>query len=217
MRHRDRQPGLVGQPLQLGLPQTHARAVAAAAIRRDQDLPGRMVAWVSQLQPPAPNAFHGKGGRVAGDAQIDPARVGGDVVDPIRRHLAEFGNDEIMHPHRLRLTTRTQFAPAIPEVSDKLFLPGVDRDGRLSGGLQGVDERVDMLEPRVAIRVARALAGLAVRLQAEAQATQQAADQLLADAETLLGQRRREMTLALAHPQQGRFGIAADRRLDERG
>ena len=61
-----------------------------------------------------------------------------------------------------------------------------------------------------------ALAGLAVGLQAEAQAAQQPADQLLAGGEAPLGQRAGKMALALADPQQGRFRIAADRRLHQR-
>jgi hypothetical protein len=76
---------------------------------------------------------------------------------------------------------------SILEVSDKLFLLGVDRDGWLAGNLErrhvGV---VDVLELGVAVGLARALARLAVGLQAEAQALQQAAYQLLTGGEAQL-------------------------------
>jgi hypothetical protein len=63
--------------------------------------------------------------------------------------------------------------------------------------------------------MACAFARLVVGPQAEAQAIQQATHQLLAGGEALLGQRRRQTTLALADPQQGSFGITADRRLHQ--
>ena len=72
-----------------------------------------------------------------------------------------------------------------------------------------------MLELSVAIGMAGIFAGLGVGLQAEAQALQQAPDQLLTGDETPLGQSRGQMALALAHPQQGRFRIAADERLHQ--
>ena len=62
-----------------------------------------------------------------------------------------------------------------------------------------------------------ALTGLAVRLQAEAQTTQQSSDQLLTGGEAALGQGTGEMTLALAHPKQRRLGVATDRRLHQLG
>ena len=60
-----------------------------------------------------------------------------------------------------------------------------------------------------------AFARLVIGLQAEAQALQQAANQLLTRDEALLGQRRRQMALALADPQQDSLGITPDRRLHE--
>ena len=72
------------------------------------------------------------------DADTDPAVVGGDVVDPIGRGLAEFGDDEVMHPHRLGLALGAQFAAAILEVADQLLLLGVDRDRRLAGSLEAL-------------------------------------------------------------------------------
>ena len=72
-----------------------------------------------------------------------------------------------------------------------------------------------MLELSVSVGMAGTFARLCVGLQAEAQTLQQSAHQLLASAEAQVGQRRGQMALALAHPQQGRFWIAADRRLHQ--
>ena len=83
--------------------------------------------------PPASNALDREGCGVVGDTEIDPAGIGRDVVDPVRHHFAEFGDDEVMHPNRLRPAFRTQLSSAILEVFDKLLLLGVDRDRRQPG------------------------------------------------------------------------------------
>ena len=59
------------------------------------------------------------------------------------------------------------------------FLLGVDRDRGFAGSLERLYLGVDVLELGVAVRVACAFARLAIGLQAEAQAAQQAAYQLL--------------------------------------
>jgi hypothetical protein len=72
-----------------------------------------------------------------------------------------------------------------------------------------------VLELRVPVGMAGAFARLCIGLQAEAQAFQQSANQLLACAEAQLSQRRGQMALALAHPQQSRLRIAANRGLHQ--
>ena len=161
------------------------------------------IAGGAELMPPAPDALDGEDCRVVIDAEIDPSGIVSDVVDAVWHRLAEFGDDEVMHPDRLGLTLGSQLPAAILEVPDKLLLLGVDRDGRLTGSLEGRHVGVDVLELGVAVGVAGAFARLAIGLQAEAQPAQQAANQLLAGGEALLRQRRRQMPLALADPQQG--------------
>jgi len=117
-----------------------------------------------------------------------------------------------MHPHRLGIALRAQLAPAVLAVADQFLLLGVDRDRRLSVRLKRLDLRVDVLELRIPVGMAGAFPGLAVGLQAEAELRQQPAHQLVADPESLLVQGLRQMTLALAHPQQRGLGIAPDRR-----
>src|SRR5215208_6829287 len=156
-----------------------------------------------------------EGGSVVIDAEIDPSGIRGDVVDAVGRHLAQLGEGEIVHPDRFGLALGAQLAAAVLEVPDELFLLRVDRDRWLAGGLPSLHLRVDEFELGVAVGVARALAGLAVGLQAEAEPAQQSADQLLAGGEAALGQRASEVALALADPQQGGLGIATDSRLHQ--
>src|SRR3954463_1030791 len=62
--HRDRQPGLVGEALQLALPQPDPYAVAAAAVGGDQQPCGGGVAGPAEVAPPVPDALDGEGGSV---------------------------------------------------------------------------------------------------------------------------------------------------------
>jgi hypothetical protein len=83
--------------------------------------------------PPAPYARNRKPSGVVANPKVDPSIIGGDVVDAVRCHLAEFRDDEVVHPDRLGLSLRTQLTPAILEVANKFFLLGVDRiDGLAS-------------------------------------------------------------------------------------
>ena len=211
----DRDPEFVSQNLQFPLPQAQPHAVAATAVRGDQQPRHGGIAGGTEFVPPAADALDGEHRGVVADAEIDPSGIVGDVVDAIGHRLAEFGDLKIMHTNRLGLPLGAQLTTAILEVSDKLFLLGVDRDRGFAGSLERLHLGVDVLELGVAVGVAHAFARLAVGLQAEAQAAQQAADQLLAGGEAPLRQRRRQTTLALADPQQGSLGIATDRRLHQ--
>ena len=144
---------------------------------------------------------------------IDPALVGGDVVDAVRHRLARSG--------MMKSCTRTGSGwplgrnsrpPFLKSPTSSFFLVSTEMAG-WPAAWKAARPRLDVLELGVAIGVAGPLAGLGVGLQAEAQALQQPADQLVADREAALGQRPGEMALAPAHPQQRRLRIAADRRL----
>src|SRR5918993_447599 len=118
----DRDPEFVGQGLRLALPQAHAHTIAAAAIGGDQEPRRGRIPCRAELAPPAPDALDGEGGGVVSDAEIDPSRVGGDVVDPVGHRLAELGNGEVVHPDRLGPPLRGQLTPAVPEVAGQLPL-----------------------------------------------------------------------------------------------
>ena len=87
--HGNRQAEFIGQFLQFQFPQPQARAIAAAAIGRDQQLPGVGVEGLAHQAPPATNALDRKGRRVVIDPDIDPAHIVRDIVDAIGSRLAQ--------------------------------------------------------------------------------------------------------------------------------
>lgn len=85
----DGHPGLVGKALQFALPQADAGTVAAATVGGDDEAPGLGIARASEPLPPAANALDREGRGVGIDADIDPALVGGDVIDAVGGNLAQ--------------------------------------------------------------------------------------------------------------------------------
>ena len=85
----DRQPGLVGQGGEFGLPQPGAVAVGAAAVGGDQQ-PGRArVGSRCRWCATSGGWSHGERGGVVVGAHVHPAGVRGDVVHPVRGGLAQ--------------------------------------------------------------------------------------------------------------------------------
>jgi CheY-like chemotaxis protein len=90
--------------LQLALPQPDPRAVAAAAIGGDQKPRGLWIARPPHRLPPAANRVDREARRVVVDPQAHPACIISNVVDPVGRRPATFGDQEIVHPNRFGLT-----------------------------------------------------------------------------------------------------------------
>jgi hypothetical protein len=84
----DGHPGLIGKPLQLGLPWSNPHAIAAAAIGPDQELFGSRIAGLPRFLPPATDALHRERGGIMSDTEIDPTGIGSNVVDTVGRDLA---------------------------------------------------------------------------------------------------------------------------------
>src|SRR5947209_14785577 len=74
---RDAEPSLIGQSLELRLPQATLAADAAAAVGGDQQLRRGRVQGSAHLLPPVAHAGHGKGGRrvIYPDTHHTDARV----------------------------------------------------------------------------------------------------------------------------------------------
>ena len=81
--------------------------------------------------------------------------------------------------------------------------------------LEALDAGVDVLELPVAVGVLKALAGLGVSLQAEAEFLEQPTDQIGAGPIAQFSQRRGQMPDAAACPQQRRLRIASRGRGDK--
>jgi hypothetical protein len=105
MGDSDGETGFIGEGLKLALPQANASAIAATAIGRDQEAGRAEIADFAQGLPPAPDALDSEGSGIVIDTYINPARVGCDVVDAVRRNLAQFGYLEVVDaaPARGRL------------------------------------------------------------------------------------------------------------------
>ena len=80
--------GRVGEPLELGLPQPAAGAVAAAAIGGDDQAVGGRITYFAHLLPPSADCVDGKGGGVVIDPNTHPPAIRADVVDPVRSRTA---------------------------------------------------------------------------------------------------------------------------------
>ena len=209
MCHGDRHADLIGQLLQLPLPQPDTDAVAATAVRRDEQALCPRIARLAKFVPSPSNALDGEGCGVMIDPHADPAGIGGDVVDAVGHDLAELRDLEVMHPHLLGIALGPQFPTTVLEVANKLLLLGIHGNRRLLLGLERLDAGIDVLKLGIAVRVMASLTRLVVGLQAEAKPGQQAADQFVADLEAAPAQRFRQMALAPAHPQRRRLRVTA--------
>ena len=216
MMHDDVDAQLIGQTLQLKLPQPHPRAIAATAIRGDGQPCGMRIAHSADIAPPVADCPHREGGGVAAHADTHPSGVGRQIIDAIRHRTAKFLDQEIMHPDFLGLPLGTPYTAGVLEIPDKLLLLCVDRDHRLARGQRHPHAVVEMVELGVAIGMGRPLAGLAIGLQAELLLMQEFTDQGAADPVTLSHQRPRQLRQAFACPSQRRHGVAACAGLDQR-
>ena len=92
----DHEPGLVGQLLQLELPQPDPHPIAAAAVGHDHQFPRIRIALSSHVFAPATNRMHSELGGVAGDPDADPPGIGGHIVYAIGHHLTELLDHEVV-------------------------------------------------------------------------------------------------------------------------
>lgn len=86
MTNADPETVLVGETLQLALPQPYPRAVGPSAIGDDKQLLGLRVAIRAHEVPPGAERGNYEFGRVVIDSDADPAHVGRQVVDAVRVH-----------------------------------------------------------------------------------------------------------------------------------
>ena len=165
MAHRDPKPRLVRQLLQLPLPQAVAAPIGTPAVSRDQQAPRRRIRHATHPPPPAPQRLHRERRRVVIDAHAHPARVAGQIVDPVRNRLAEGRVREVVNPNPFRVAARTPLPTGVLERADELLLLGVHRHHRLALPLKSLHLPVDVVELRVPVRMLSPLQRLAIRLQ----------------------------------------------------
>src|SRR5215468_3029530 len=164
----DLQAGLEGKCGQLMLPGPGAGVVRAARVRGDQQPPGARIGGAARVVPPAADRLHGEGGGVMVGADVHPARVGRQVVDPVRDGLAQLQVGEVVALDPGRLAGRPPFPAAVVVVADQLLLLGVHADHRLPSIPVLPDLLIEVAELRIPVRDLVTLDGLGVALQAEA-------------------------------------------------
>ena len=98
----DRDAQLVGQLLQLKLPQPGPITVAATAVGGDEDFTRRTVTLLAQVLPPAAQTVHRKLGGVGTDSHAHPCLVVSHIVDPVRGDPTQLAL-EVVSLHRLRI------------------------------------------------------------------------------------------------------------------
>src|SRR5487761_38310 len=196
----------VGQTLQRLLPQSIAAAVTAAPIRGNHEFGRTRKARGTHLVPPAQKTRACELGGVVIDADTDPTFVTGQVVNPVGNGLAQFLVGKVMNVHLLRPALGLPFRTGILEFSDQFFLFRVHRDDRLLTFLKRPHLAVDGLELSIAIRVRRALARLAVGLQAVAALLQQPCDRAITDGMILSRQLLGQLGRALQVQRKGDMG-----------
>src|SRR5882672_4913051 len=184
----DRHVELVGDALQLVLPDVRPIAVAAAGVGRDEYLTRLGVALRANLIPPCLDRGHREHWRVVVDADADEAVVGGEVVDAVRDCLADRIGRKVVDVHQVGLALGLPLASAVLEVADQLLLLGVDGDDRDAPLDAVLRLRVDVLELRVAVGMLGTFDGLVWRLQAVAVVAQQLGHRLVTEPDAVLGE-----------------------------
>ena len=109
-------------------------------------------------------------------ADADPARIGGEIVDPIGNCPAKLLDQEIMHADLLGLALRPPFPSVVLEVADQFLLLRVDADDRQARLEEASPGQLDVAELAVPVRVRRAGEPLLVGPQREAEPFQEPAD-----------------------------------------
>ena len=106
----------------------------------------------------------GELGRVAGDAEADPARIGGNLRDAVGHDLAERLVLEVVHLHAFGVALWPPVAAGVAVIADQLLFLRIHGNDGLAGRLGREDLGVDGFELGVAIEVAGALVGFPVDL-----------------------------------------------------
>src|ERR1035438_1433123 len=169
MKHPDRGADLVGELLQLGLPEPDARAVGPAGVRGDCQRVSVRVARVAEVLPPAADRAHRELAGVGADPDADPPLVSADGGDTVRDGLPDLFVGEVVGVDLHRLTAAGELTAAVLVVADQLLLLRIYRQNGLIRGERGAGHGCDVLKLRVAVGMIGALPRLAVGLQAVAQ------------------------------------------------
>ena len=149
------------------------------------------------------------------DTDTDPALIGGQIVNTVRRGFAKLLVHEIMHAYLDRIPFLLPFLPGILKVADQFLLFGIDTDDRLTGLDRGLRALVQMMKLRIPIRVLSSFPRLADALQTVSFRCQQIAHGALPHRMFRPCQLCGQLRCALAGPPQLRLRIAPRDRIHQ--
>ena len=161
----DRQRELVGELLQLGLPQARAAGVAAAAVSSDRQARRFGVTLLAEVLPPHADRVDRERACVMGDTNADHPLVGFDVEHAVRDRVPQILVFEVVAANLDRPPSRLVFPPDSLEIPDQLALFRVYGYHRLIRGERRACRLVDMPKLRVTVRMILPLPRLGVRVQ----------------------------------------------------
>ena len=126
--NRNAQCGLIGEFLQLQLPQPQSPPVTATAVGRNQD---RFRIWINASAlsaPPPPNRSHRKSTGVMVGSHVDKTGVASNVVNAIGIGAGNLWTGKIVTLNRRRLLCRTPLLAAIVVIANAFLLFRVHRN-----------------------------------------------------------------------------------------
>ena len=78
----DGQWGLIREFLQFALEKPQTGSLATTAVGGDQAFRRIRIGFLTHIEPPLPNAFHGKGSGIVVRAHVDPSRAQHGIIHP---------------------------------------------------------------------------------------------------------------------------------------
>src|SRR5450631_13377 len=215
MADADRQPDLVGELLQLDLPQTSTAGVAPAAVGSDRQRAGVRVALAPEVLPPRTDRADRERARVVADPDRHHAFVRVNVVDAVRDRVPEILVLEVVAANLDRPPARLPLPPDRLEITDQLALLGIDRDRGLTHRKRAANGLIEMPKLRVTIGLIGPLPSLDVRVQPKPQPSQQLPGRPIRDLMPSRHQRARDVLQALGAPPQRRARITTRIRIHQ--
>ena len=132
--------------------------------RRDHQLACLRIARRADPFEPSANRGNRELGRVAGDAEADPSRISGNVIDAVGRDLAKLLVLEVVHFHAFGITLRQPVAAGVAVIADQFLFLRIDGNDALASRLSHKHFGVDVFELGIAIGGAGARVGFPVDL-----------------------------------------------------
>lgn len=131
-----------------------------ATVVQDQQAANIGIGHLSHFTPPVPDMRDGEFGAIVVDADTDPVRARGQIINPIGGRPCRAHGQRSHEPDLSRLSLGLPLLATILEVADQLFLLGVHRNRRIACRLIFRNGASDVAELDIPILVLPTLPGL---------------------------------------------------------